>query len=272
MAREAGDVLVRSRGDREPGVIERSSSPLRCCVAGGARCRESRSRVVRISRRIVNRAVAAVAILRSPFIDAVHMARRTRGGGVFAGERERSGAVIEYGSGPLRRAVTGLAGLRESCRDVIRIGRRLELGEVAGDAGRRQRRVLPVKVAAGASGCGVLAGQGESRGAVVERRSGPLSRAVTQRTILREARGRVIRVGRRLIQWQVARGTRGSEPRKLTTHVTAGASGRRMFSGERETGTRMIEGRRCPRRGSVAGLARCWKSSMARVSRGLICR
>ena len=46
--------------------------------------------------------------------------RALHGGGVQTGQRETGVIVIERGVGPVDRVVAGVAGLWESCRDVIR--------------------------------------------------------------------------------------------------------------------------------------------------------
>ena len=175
--------------------------------------------------------MTAIAILRSTFVHAIHVARRACGAGVLARQRDGRGAVVEDGAGPLSGAVACFAGLREPRGHVIRIGSRLELSQVAGDARRRQRRVLAVSVAARARGSRMLAGQRESGRAVVEGRARPLNGAVTERAVLRESRSGVVRIGRRLIQRQVTCGTRGPQSCELAPDVTTRASGRRMLPG-----------------------------------------
>jgi len=145
---------MRARRDREPSVIEGRSAPGRCRVAGSASGRESSRDVVRIRRRIVDCFVAAVAIFRRSLVDAIHVARGARHRSMFPGEREGGGAVIEYGTRPLRGAVASFASLREARGHVIGTRGRLELRQVARDAGGGQRRVLVVHVARGAGdGC-----------------------------------------------------------------------------------------------------------------------
>lgn len=74
------------------------------------------------------------------------MARRASGAGVFAGQREACGPVIEASSRPLIHVVAGFAGLRETRCYVIYTARLLEIWKMAAgtrgvqsyiDSGRR---------------------------------------------------------------------------------------------------------------------------------------
>ena len=70
----AAEPFVRAAGDGEPGMVERRAGPARRGVAGLASGRESRGLVIGIRGRIVNRDVAAVAILRRALVDVIHVA------------------------------------------------------------------------------------------------------------------------------------------------------------------------------------------------------
>ena len=69
-------------------------------------------------------------------------------GDVGAGQREfGERIVIERRRLPCRRGVAALAGLREACLHMVRIGCLLEIGEVATHAGRRSASKFPANVA-----------------------------------------------------------------------------------------------------------------------------
>ena len=86
--------------------------------------------------------------------------------------------VIERRACPRCRRMAGGAGVREPGGRVIRIGRSVVIGLVATHAGCRQRRVIVVHVATGACDRGMRSGQRERRGVVIERRAGPVRRAM----------------------------------------------------------------------------------------------
>jgi hypothetical protein len=66
---------------------------------------------------------------------------------VLPGQLEPEAIVIEGGPSPLRGVVTALASLRKARLDVVRTRGGLKLRQVAGNARRRQRRVLTVGMA-----------------------------------------------------------------------------------------------------------------------------
>ena len=108
----------------EPRVIESSPKPLRCAVAGLARRRESRRRVVRIVRFIVRALVTCIAVCRCPGILPAYMAARTRYARVRSRQRKRCLArMVEARRSPPARAVAYDAVLREPRIGMIRIVR-----------------------------------------------------------------------------------------------------------------------------------------------------
>ena len=109
------------------------------------------------------------------------IAAGARGDGVIAGQREARAVVVEGRIQPGRRAVAGIAGPREICRDVIRIRGALEIFQVAGHARRAVQRVVVVRVAVCAlpRRHGVQSSQRESRGGVIKLAISPLHRVVT---------------------------------------------------------------------------------------------
>lgn len=101
------------------------------------------------------------------------MALRASHGGVSAGQWERSVVVIERRRLPRAAVVAQLALLREAGGHVVRVGRGVEVRQVAGNAGRIGQAVVAVDVTLDALQVGVRSGQGESCGIVVEGCPGP---------------------------------------------------------------------------------------------------
>ena len=87
-------------------------------------------------------------------------------GRVRPGQRESRSRVIEGGAGPRRGAMALLASLRESGADVVRIGRALEIFQVAADASRicAGQVVVAIHVALRALHASVRPGQREPGG------------------------------------------------------------------------------------------------------------
>ena len=110
---------------------------------------------------------------------------------------------------PRRCVVTLLAGLRESTLHVVRICSPLEILEVTRHAGSDGDVVVVgyVAIDALARRYGVGSRQRKAGGRVIERRSGPRSRAVTLLTSLREASLNMVRVCGSLKIFEVARNT-----------------------------------------------------------------
>ena len=148
-------------------VIERRSQPLGGVVAGLAGLREAGRDVVRRRRFLIIRQVARDAGGRQRRVLAVGMALRAGGRRVLAGEREFSRAVIEGRSEPLNGVVAGLAGLRESRGDVVRIGCCGEVLRMAADAGRHGALIVAADVAGRALYGRVSSGELELRELVV---------------------------------------------------------------------------------------------------------
>ena len=110
---------------------------------------------------------------------------------------------------PRRCVVALLAGLRESTLHVVRICSPLEILEVTRHAGSDGDVVVVgyVAIDALARRYGVGSRQRKAGGRVIERRSGPRSRAVTLLTSLREASLNMVRVCGSLKIFEVARNT-----------------------------------------------------------------
>src|SRR5262249_14232240 len=153
-ARRAGQVVVivdvavgagarwhgMQSGKRKPGavVVELRVRPVAGVVALLAGLREVRSRVIRIGRALEVLQVSGYAGSAGSVVVIVNVAvgAGARRHGVQAGEREPGAVVVELRVRPVAGVVTLLAGLREIRSRVIRIGRALEVLQVAGHARR----------------------------------------------------------------------------------------------------------------------------------------
>jgi hypothetical protein len=95
--------------------------------------------------------------------------------------------------------VADVALLREADRNVIRIGRTLEVFEVAANASGRGQVVVAIGVALGALQIGVRTGEREAGSRVVEGGRSPIGGAVADLALLRESAADVVRVRGALI-------------------------------------------------------------------------
>jgi len=138
--------------------------------------------------------------------------------------------------------------------------RGLEVVQVAAHASgiRRRQVVIAVYMALRALQRRVRAGQRKSRGRVIECCIAPRSGGVALLASLWEIRLHVIRICGALEVLQVA--THASRVRAgqivIAVYVTLRALQRRMRTGQRKSGGRMVEGRARPSGGAVALLAR----------------
>ena len=193
VARGASDGGMRS-GQRESRrrVVKRSATPVRGGVALLASLREVRLHVIRIRGSLEVSQVAARArrVSRRQVVVSVYVALYALQGHVRARKRESSRRVVERRIPPGSRGMALLASLREVRLHVIRIGRALEILQVAADASRIRagQIVVAIHVATGASNGRVRASQRESSGRVIEGRARPVGGAVTLLASLREAR------------------------------------------------------------------------------------
>ena len=128
-------------------MIEHRAEPLGGVMAGLAGLWKTRRGVVRSRRFLIVRQVARHARRRQRRVLAVGVALRAGGRRVLAGERESSRAVIKRRTEPLNRVVAGIAGLRESGRDVVRIRRCGEVSRMAADARRHGSLIVAAHVA-----------------------------------------------------------------------------------------------------------------------------
>jgi hypothetical protein len=144
--------------------------------------------------------------------------------------------------------------LREPGRRVVRIVRALIIFQVAGITSRGEALINAASVALHAGNRDVRTGQRE-RGlrCVIERRTSPIRGRVTQRAILRESRGRMIRIVGALVIFQMAGIACRAQPFVNAAGMALCAGGRDVFAGQREGSLgRVIEDRAGPIRGGVA--------------------
>ena len=256
----AGYGRVRT-SQRESGrvVIECCSTPVRRAVAGVARRRESHLCVVGIGRSVVILLVArhARCIRGGQIIVAVHVAPATGCRGVCARQRKACGRVVEGATAPVRGRMALIASLWKARLHVIRVGRALEVCQVALRARSTGQLVIIVRMALRTLQRGVRTRQGKPGGRVVKGGGRPGSCGVALRASLREARRRVRRIVGRIEVVLVttdARGVGGGQV-VVPVHVALHALQARMSAGQREAGGRVIEARITPRRRRVALLA-----------------
>jgi len=161
------------------GVVKLAVSPEQRVVAGLASCRKTGLDVVhRRDRIVVIVLVAGNAGRARQIVVVVDMAIRTlsRRHHVVPREREAGAVVIERRVEPSGCAMARVARLRKVCRDVVRVRGALIVLQVAGHARRAVQGVVVVNVAVSTlpRRHRVHAGQGETRGRVIELAVGPL--------------------------------------------------------------------------------------------------
>ena len=183
----------------EPGVIENSAQPTGRGMAGGAGRGETSGDVVRVIGSLVFGFVTAVAVGRKGCVVVVHVTVCASHARVRTSQRERCVVVIERGRGPGGRVVTDVALLREPDRNVIRIGRTLEVFEVTPNASGAGQVVVAVRMALGALQIGVRSGEREAGRRMIERGGSPIGGAVADLALLREARRDMVRVSGALV-------------------------------------------------------------------------
>src|SRR5262249_31141560 len=151
---------------------------------------------------------------------------------------------------PADRVVALCAGLREPGLDVIRVGRALEIFQVAADAGRVRagQIVVAIYVALPALRGRVRTGQRKPGGRVIEGRVVPRSGVVALLAGLRECGLDVIRVGRALEILQVTADASCVRAAQIVIaiYVALPALRGRVCTGQRKPGGRVIEGRVIP--------------------------
>ena len=249
-------------------MVESGRLPRGGVVAGVACLREPGRHMVRICRFGEVGHVAAGALRRERREVIVHVAQSALHLDVRAGQRESGLGVIEDGVQPVSGRVADLAVRWETCRDVIRIGRLLEVRHMAARA--RQGPVLEVAidVAECARRCHVRSGQGERGLRVVEGRRLPDRSGVAERTICREARRHVIRAVSLLEVCHMAAGALRRDRSEIVVQVALRALHLYVRAGQREHRLRVVERRGRPGRGHVADFAGC-RNPRSRVVRSI---
>jgi hypothetical protein len=186
---------------------------------------------------------------------AVQVTLRTGDIHMSTSESKARGGVIELGTRPLDRRVTGLAGIWESSRDVVGIRGLLEISQMARDALLRSASEFVVHVALRAGDADVCAGEREACAGVIELRSRPLHRSVTGLASGGKSGCGVVRIGGFRKVGLMTTNTRSRSSGVLTANVTLCALNVSMGSGQREGRVVVIESRGYPAGSGVANLA-----------------
>ena len=208
MAARAGHVdMSAGQGERRSRMVEFRAGPLRRRMAERAILGEACTRVVGGGRAVVIDQVAGGAILRGARIPSVDMTLLA--GSIDVGTRQRElgqRIVVEFCTAPSDGAVARGAGSREAGVHMVRVGRAIEVGDVAGGAVFRRPGIAAIDVALLAGRVNVSAGQRELRLGVIELCPAPRRSGMARNTSGREAGGHVVGVGRRLksAMWQDA--------------------------------------------------------------------
>jgi len=129
--------------------------------------------MARVGRVVVIGLMATDASGRQRRVVAVDVAQRASCGRVCAGQRERSGGMVERRVRPDRCVMAQIASLRESGGHVIRIRGAAKVRQVAGHASRAGQIVVSIHVAERTCRGRVCAGQREAGAVVVKGRTQP---------------------------------------------------------------------------------------------------
>ena len=248
-------------GEREPGrrMIKLAVSPLHGVVALFAGGRESRVQHRR-GRVVVIGLMARHARGHRNVVVVVNVAVGAQAGWhrVRTRQRERRLRVIERRRQPGRGRVTCLASLRKSSGHVVRIGRALEILQVARHAGgsRQIEIIVGVAIGAGTRRHTVRPSQREIHRIVIETRRCPRHRGVALLAGLRETAGHVTRVVGVLEIGQMAGDAGGARQIVVIVGVAVRTGSRRhhVRTCQRESGRIVIELRIQPVVGAVASL------------------
>lgn len=163
------------------------------------------------------------------------------------GEREFGRRVIETRHLPSPGGVTDRAIGGKSADLVVRVGGSVVVLNMAGSAVGRRAGILPAHVTLGAANVHVQARQGELRVlSVIELRTRPVDRRVTQRAVGRNVGRLVIRIGSPVVVGSVAGSAVGRRTGKLSINVTLSARRLGVHAGQRELGQRVIKLRAHP--------------------------
>ena len=165
--------------------------------------------------------------------------------------------MVEDRSRPTSRTVADGAIRGESARDVVGIGRFLEIGEVARGTISRRPGEAAVNMTLQARNAGVRSGQRKLRESrVIEARPCPTRCGMTKRAVLWQSGLHVIRVGRPGVVLQMAAYAVRACSLELPSDMAGRALKTSVHSRQSEAGeSRMVEGRAEPTVHGVALLA-----------------
>jgi hypothetical protein len=222
---------------------------------------EAGRKMVRIAHRFINSSVATVAIHGRSRVSSTDVTTHTSDGSVGPSQGEAGLAMIKYRSFPLCGAMAGLTILREPGGSVIRIGRGIEVLQMASDARGAQSGVLAAAMAIAASERNMGARQWKLGLRMIKLGSQPGRRRVAQRAILRESASHMVGICGSVICAQMAGGTIRGCPRKPVVSMALGAGDINMGSCERKAcGRRVVETSSLPLRCRMASAASLGKS------------
>lgn len=162
-----------------------------------ARCAivtELQRHVVRILRLRVLRGMALIAVLIGQVIVVVDVTCNAVGCDMSAGQREGCSTMVERCRTPCSGRVALGTVLAEVPRSVVRIRRRVVVGQMATDACCWQPLILVVHMTLVAGCCLMRSRERERCIRVIERRGSPCRRCVTRRAIMIEVSRHVIRI------------------------------------------------------------------------------
>jgi hypothetical protein len=145
--------------------------------------------------------------------------------------------------------------LRKTRRSVIRICCGLKRWKMAADALSARSGKHITRVALQTGDANVRARQRESCPTMIEYRASPLGSRMTNRAILRETCGYMVRIGGILEGWTMTGNARRTRSGENPTHVTLGTIDVDMGSCQREASLIVFEPRATPLLSGVAGLA-----------------
>lgn len=235
-------VRVRSGIDGELAVSGRRARPTGGGVTCGAGCRVIRRGMIRIVGCLILRLMARIAVRGRAGIHIIDVAGGAGHGDMGARKREGGVVVVERSGAPCRCGVADITGLRVSARNVVGVGGVVEVRQVAGDAGCAQGGVLTVDVACGARQRDMRAGESPAGRGVVENRAEPVGGGVTERAILGESRGDVIRIGGLVEVGEMTPLALRRRIGELTVQMALRAGQSKVVAGERESHRGVIEG------------------------------
>lgn len=227
--------------------------------------------MVRVVRGIVVLHVAGAACRWRACV-AVRMALDAGRGHVLPGQREVGAIVIECGVAPSGLIMTGCTVGAEARCDVIRIGGRIVIVDMASAAGRRGTSVS-VRMTLDACGGLVRSVQRERRVVVIERRIAPRRLIVAHRAIRTESRGCMVRFRSGVVIGHVA-GAARSRSARITIRMALDAIRGRVCAMQGESCERVIE-RGVPAwaRGVASGaIRRESRRSVVRITRSVVVR